>query len=41
MGGRGLIFYDVGGRFFSFLHPRIFNISYILLNKTNILRSQV
>nr|DAI42557.1 MAG TPA: hypothetical protein [Caudoviricetes sp.] len=26
--------------FFNLWHPRIFNISYILLNKTNILRPQ-
>nr|DAJ58295.1 MAG TPA: hypothetical protein [Caudoviricetes sp.] len=30
-------FYDVGGVFFNLWHPRIFNISYILLNKTNII----
>ncbi len=30
-----------GEVFFNLWHPRIFNISYILLNKTNILKNQV
>lgn len=37
----GGVFYLGGGVFFNLWHPRIFNISYILLNKTNILKSQV